>query len=798
MHDLRARTIIALLLLSQLAIPTSLNAQGDVRPRRSQPSESEPATRGEWRTTANETVTSLNRPAVNAAREPKIRVALATDVRSATISTAGQLMNASDAATSLVALDVQRVRLEPRLLSPVPAAEVDETFQLQITGLASRAEATQKSKELQEAGEDTQITNDTATNTWGLIVGGKRSREEAELERSKLEDAGHAVAVVPIGSSSERAQSLNGNGNVIPGSVRPVARLSTPSREVVAFATNAGRLFSSGAPVRFAPGDVNAPVRYNDRPYRGQIEVFANPRGALTVVNVLGLEDYVKGVVPNELSPGGFPSLEAQKAQAIAARTYALRNLGQYMAQGFDLLPTTRSQVYRGLASEHALSSRAVDETRGVVATFDGQPINALYTSTCGGRTEDSQNIFVDAVSYLTGRECAAEGRAMLASFTITTTREPADLKEQNLELARDFALLNIHSFGFLRPKVGDAWLEDHAEVDEVRSWLSTVARLARQIAPAVSETVHHPPGFATALSTAVFGDSRGSTLLNSADIQYFLAVKDANEIPEGNRADVAFLIRDGYLSALPDATLKPREPLSRGRALHSIARILDTRNLLQLQKASARPTADGSLVLRSTRGKDQVVKVSPDAYLFRQIGERMHPVSSVVVVGGEAVVFHVNGAGVVDYLEVRPAPNGAAADRSSPFSNWTSDLSVGQVQARLGRYTGGIGSLIDLRVAARGRSHRATDLEMVGTNGTKHVRGGRIRSALGLREQLFVIERKLDDNGRVYGFRFHGRGWGHGVGLCQVGAYGLARQGYTHEQILKAYYTGIDLTRLY
>ncbi len=51
-----------------------------------------------------------------------------------------------------------------------------------------------------------------------------------------------------------------------------------------------------------------------------------------------------------------------------------------------------------------------------------------------------------------------------------------------------------------------------------------------------------------------------------------------------------------------------------------------------------ARPTADGALVLRSTRGKDQVVKVSPDAYLFRQIGERMHPVSSVVVVGGEAV----------------------------------------------------------------------------------------------------------------------------------------------------------------
>mgnify|MGYP003693685591 CR=1 FL=1 len=82
-----------------------------------------------------------------------------------------------------------------------------------------------------------------------------------------------------------------------------------------------------------------------------------------------------------------------------------------------DLLPTTRSQVYRGLVSENSLSSRAVDETRGIVATYNGEPINALYTSTCGGRTEDAENIFNDAVPYLKGRECAAEGRAALASF---------------------------------------------------------------------------------------------------------------------------------------------------------------------------------------------------------------------------------------------------------------------------------------------------------------------------------------------------------------------------------------------
>jgi len=160
-------------------------------------------------------------------------------------------------------------------------------------------------------------------------------------------------------------------------------------------------------------------------------------------VNELGLEDYVRGVVANELSPGGYPALEALKAQAVAARTYALRNRGQFMSQGFDVLPTTRSQVYRGLTSENPLSTRAVDETRGLVATYNGELINALYTSTCGGRTEDAENIFNQAVPYLRGRECAVEGKAAFTSFTIKTTREPADLRDdRNVPIARDVGLL--------------------------------------------------------------------------------------------------------------------------------------------------------------------------------------------------------------------------------------------------------------------------------------------------------------------------------------------------------------------
>jgi stage II sporulation protein D len=517
------------------------------------------------------------------------------------------------------------------------------------------------------------------------------------------------------------------------------------------------------------------------------------------VVNVLGLEDYVRGVVANELSPGGYPALEAQKAQAIAARTYALRNRGQFMSQGFDLLPTTRSQVYRGLSSEHPLSSRAVDETRGMIATYNGEPINALYTSTCGGRTEASENIFNNAVPYLRGRECGVEGKAEFATFMIKTSRDPAELhEEKNLPLARDIALLTIQAFGSLPGKVTDSWLAAPANLNEVRSWIASSARLAKLPSPAVGDDVNRPGPFATALSTAVFGEGRADTLLNNIDVDYYLPLRDAADIPALNRADVAMLVRDGYLSVLPDASLRPREAMSRARILRTISRVLEGRLLLQLQKGLTKATTNGNLVLRSTKGKDMPVQVRSDAFLFRQLGEEVYPVSSVALVGGEQVTFRVNTTGEVDYLEVRPAPNGASAERVSPFTFWIKELSLGQMQARLARYARGIGPLLDVRVAARGSSRRAIDLELIGTSGTGHVRGGRIRSVLGLREQLFVIDRKLDSEGRVVGFVFTGRGWGHGVGLCQVGAYGLAKQGLTYSQILKAYYTGIEITKLY
>src|SRR5262249_41128582 len=314
--------------------------------------------------------------------------------------------------------------------------------------------------------------------------------------------------------------SASGNASA---KVKLTARPSAPTRELVAFARGMSPSFRSSAPVIFASSDEkNAPVRFNEKPYRGKIEVFANMRGTVTVVNVIGLEDYVRGVVPNELS---FPALEALKAQAVAARTYALKNRGQFAPEGFDLLPTTRSQVYRGLTSETPLTTRAVDETRGIIATYNGEPINALYTSTCGGRTEDAENIFNEAVPYLRGRECAAEAKTPFTPFMVKSSRELFEVKdERDLEYARAAALLHVNAFDLPTLKISSSWLADDLEDNEARAWLAATARASRNPNFKPPENAIKPPSFTTALVTAVYGEARAETLPNSADVGYFVS----------------------------------------------------------------------------------------------------------------------------------------------------------------------------------------------------------------------------------------------------------------------------------
>jgi stage II sporulation protein D len=144
------------------------------------------------------------------------------------------------------------------------------------------------------------------------------------------------------------------------------------------------------------------------RRYAGVLQII--PKGGSTIlpVNVLPMEDYLKGVVPAEMPP--YWGVEALKAQAIAGRTFAINKLGH--GGDFDLRASESDQAYSGLTDQRAESNAAVDGTRGQVLTYQGQLITAFYMASDGGHTESSEYRFVtwnhgpqlrSHLGYLTG-----------------------------------------------------------------------------------------------------------------------------------------------------------------------------------------------------------------------------------------------------------------------------------------------------------------------------------------------------------------------------------------------------------
>lgn len=135
--------------------------------------------------------------------------------------------------------------------------------------------------------------------------------------------------------------------------------------------------------------------------YYGGFQYARLDGGNITVVNYVGLEDYVKGVVPYEMS-ASWP-LEALKAQALCARTYVASNVNTYAKYGFDVTNDTYSQVYRGAGGANAVSDAAVDATAGKFVRYQGGLCSTFFFSSDGGSTESSGNVFSTAYPYLAG-----------------------------------------------------------------------------------------------------------------------------------------------------------------------------------------------------------------------------------------------------------------------------------------------------------------------------------------------------------------------------------------------------------
>ncbi|MEE8604981.1 MAG: hypothetical protein V3S65_06380, partial [Candidatus Aminicenantaceae bacterium] len=152
---------------------------------------------------------------------------------------------------------------------------------------------------------------------------------------------------------------------------------------------------------------------------------------------------------------------------------------------------------------------------------------------------------------------------------------------------------------------------------------------------------------------------------------------------------------------------------------------------------------------------------------------------------------------GGVKLLEVVYPPNSNILDRDSVYHSWQVRQSKEKLEKRINQYYP-IGQLLDLIPLRRGESNRIVELQINGSETQTIVKGLRIRRVLGLKETLFVMEKEYDEAGELSHILFTGRGWGHGVGLCQVGAFGMARAGADYQEILKKYYKSIKISKLY
>ena len=506
-----------------------------------------------------------------------------------------------------------------------------------------------------------------------------------------------------------------------PAAAGPMKKADLQYRTTVQLDGDVMLVLPADARIRIEPPA--APLEIDTRAYRGALEIFGNSRRTLTVVNELPLEEYLRGVVPNELNPAAFGQLEALKAQAVAARTYIQRNLGQFQREGYDVCATDACQVYFGVLTEDALATQAVLDTRGVVATYDGKPINALYSSTCGGRTEDAKNIFTEAVPYLVSTSCE-----------------------------------------YKHPKP-----QPFASTRSIPDWKTGVLAVAR--------------------------------VTNFTDAARFMGLPDRGEPPSMDGAALATFIRQTFyplvvtasdLSFVNDQGIVPAG--ASPAVEDTLFRLIDKKGVFEWQQGIL-VSWDGEKMRLLINGQQKEFTLNADALIYQRIGDERLAMKQGAWIGGELIDFRAEGT-AIPMLIYRINFANPAADRYSRLALWQAHKTRAELDAAFRSLA--IGDFADMRVIERGPSERLVSTEIVGSTGRRIVPALRLRTLLGLRDSLFSYDIERNAAGSVLGATFYGRGWGHGVGMCQVGAYGMALDGATHEEILKKYYKGIELKKLY
>ncbi len=718
---------------------------------------------------------------------PLIRIGLTTDARELRITSPGDYYvteKVSESSRQLIQGEI-RVRIEEEV------SEDSSVYRIQVAAFAKMDPAIEMKEKLSGDISEPVVIHENSASGWIQVrVGAFPSKNDAQQFQKTLQKLGYSDSFIV-----KDAITSAGGGPTI----------------AVRGANGFFRLSKAGFLVQ--PSSSNFFISIDGKPYRGMLDLALNKSGRMTLVNQLGMEEYLLGVVPAEISPSAYPEAAALSAQAIAARTYALFHLGQYKADGFDLTDDTRTQVYEGVGSEKSATSEAVRQTFGLAIYYQDKVIDAMFMSTCGGRTEDFANVFdAQPVPYLKSVFCAIESGPEKGETVIlgrhaldnTILADDGSLANRNLELALTLGLNK--SRADLTPEV----LTAPSEKAEIVRWVQTAVKLAARTTiidnPDRSPDVRTRAGFFQYAVEAFFGSAEIKQRISPRDVDYFLGnLKDGDAVPETARPALAYLIQSGLWRTQADNTVRPNEPIRKGDALSALSRWVEFARPDVLRKGifvSPGTARDESAAVSSINvkwgSKTQEFRFAEDPYLFRLDVGRTTPVNSLRIIGNEKVVFHINAQGAIDFLEAELNPAGASSDRYSPVANWNTTLTRSAVAEKLRGMTGGIGEFRDLAPSKTGDSGRAVHILITGSRGSIDLNGNKVRNALGLRDTLFTIKREYNPDGTIASFTFNGRGYGHGVGLCQVGAFGMARAGRSYEEIIKHYFQGVQLRKAY
>lgn len=513
-------------------------------------------------------------------------------------------------------------------------------------------------------------------------------------------------------------------------------------------------------------GDSGLP--YGDLRLRGDLLVHLNPRGTLNVINEIHLEDYLRGVVPAEMGPVQYDRLEALKAQAVAARTYTLRNLGGFRDEGYDICATPRCQVYGGLAAEHPLSDRAVEATAGVAMMYRGGLVDARYSATCGGHTEDVAVVFPDErAPYLRGVPCiegggevlegdAAEGAAFPAALTLRLLPAPAG--------AAPAAALSLR----LRELAARAGLPRPAPA-QAAGLRSTARRDVRRYVG------------------TLFDLALGPRVLLAADDLPHLAQAPPDDWSTEERRQAVRLVESG----LYDGGEELVEGAAAELLLFQLARVA---GVLADERASFRAVERGGAgrrlhVMPRGGGGERALLLPAALPTFRRRADGTAVATDLLLLPGDPLtLWSVDGRPVAVVHEV--PPSAAPADPEHRRAAWTRYHGQAELARRVEERYPGLG-FTGFDVLRRGVSGRVGAIRLHGRERSVVVEGLAVRWTLDVPDTRFTARRVGS------GWRFTGRGWGHGVGLCQAGSFAMAGRDLSYRDILYHYYSGIELARV-